>query len=76
MNRIRFLIVENLPQSGTRINTRDLVDNVARDLSAMGSMLGTEEIVATLDDLNERQYVVLFNDATVAMTQFGARMMF
>jgi hypothetical protein len=76
MNRIRFLIVENLPQSGTRINTHGLIDNVVRDLSAMDSMLGTEEIVAALDDLNERQYIVLFNDETVAMTQLGARMMF
>ena len=75
MNRISFLVSENLPQNGTRINANKLIDSIARDLSDMGSALSTQEIVATLDDLNERQYIVLFSDSTIAMTQYGARMM-
>ena len=75
MNRVKFLIAENLPQNGSRINTSSLIDNVARDLSDMGLTLGTDEIVATLDDLSKCQYVVMFRDSTIAMTQHGVRMM-
>lgn len=75
MNRISFLVSENLPQSGDRINVNELINSIARDLSDMGSALSTQEILATLDDLNERQCIVLFNDSTIAMTQYGVRMM-
>jgi len=75
MNRVRFLIVENLPQNGGRIDTDVLIDDVVNDLSSLGSLLDSEAVKATLCDLNERQYVVVFNDGTTALTQYGLRML-
>jgi len=75
MNRVRFLIAENLPQNGGRVNTDVLINDVLNDLSSIGSFLDSEAVKATLYDLNERQYVVVFNDGTTALTQYGLRML-
>ena len=73
--RVQFLISENLPRNGCRVDLDVLIDDVAHDLASMGTQFEKSDIQLCLDSLNVKQYIVLFQDGSVAMTEYGNRMM-
>jgi len=75
MQRIQFLISENLPRNGTRVDLDVFIDDVARDLTSMGTKFEKSDIQFCLNSLNTKQYIVLFYDGSIAMTEYGNRMM-
>ena len=73
--RIQFLISENLPRNGSKVDLDVLIDDVTHDLALMGTQFERSDIQLCLNSLNEKQYIVMFRDGSVAMTQHGNYMM-
>jgi hypothetical protein len=73
--RIQFLISENLPRNGVHVDLDVFIDDVAHDLASIGTKFEKSDIQLCIDSLNEKQYIVLFRDGTIAMTEYGNRMM-
>ena len=73
--RIQFLISENLPRNGTRVDLDVFIDDVAHDLASIGTKFEKSDIQLCLNMLNAKQYIVLFRDGSVAMTAYGNRML-
>ena len=73
--RIQFLISENLPRNGVHVDLDVFIDDVAQDLATMNIQIEKRDIQLCIDSLNEKQYIVLFRDGTIAMTEYGNRMM-
>ena len=74
--RIQFLISENLPRNGAHVDLDVFIDDVAQDLATMSIQIEKRDIQLCINSLNEKQYIVLFRDGTIAMTEYGNRMMF
>lgn len=72
--RIQFLISENLPRNGSKVDQDVLIDDVAHDLACMDARYEKSDIQICLKALDKMQYIVLFRDGSVAMTQYGNRM--
>lgn len=73
--KIQFLIVENLPRDGHRVDLKDTVYAVLHDLHTMDSSCEKEEIHKTFESMHEKQFVFMFSDGTVALTEYGNRML-
>ncbi len=75
-DRLMFFIRENLPSDNVKISREQLLENVAQDMLSTGESVFIDEIFtkvnSVLNILNEKQYVVMFGDDTVAMTNYGA----
>ena len=75
-DRLMFFIRENLPSDNVKISREQLLENVAQDMLSTGESVFIDEIFtkvnSVLNILNEKQYVVVFADDTVAMTNYGA----
>ena len=71
MNRLEFYIRENLPRGAARVSQENLVTHVTQDLLSTGVSVNLSDIHNILDELNQKQYIVLFADGTVSMTAHG-----
>lgn len=73
--KIQFLIVENLPRDGRRVVLKDTAYAVLHDLHTMDSSCEKEEILKAFEIMHEKQFVFMFRDGTVALTEYGNRML-
>lgn len=70
-DRLTFLLKENLPVPGVRIDQNAVVANVISDAQCMNVSVSAREVRHLLRSFNNQQYLVLFEDGTLAVTVYG-----
>jgi hypothetical protein len=69
---LKFLIMENLPDSGEPVLKENLMHNVNLDVMDLKKAWRLDIFEKSLIDLNEKQFIFVNNEKeTVAATQYG-----
>jgi len=71
-NLLKFLIMENLPDSGESVLKESLMHNVILDAMDLKKTWRLDIFEKSLIDLNEKQFIFVNNEKeTVTVTQYG-----
>jgi len=69
---LKFLIMENLPNSGESVSKENLMQNVILDAMDLKKAWRLDIFEKSLIDLNEEQFIfVSIDNETVTATQYG-----
>ena len=72
LNMFKFLIMENLPDSGDSVLKEHLIQNVILDVVDLKKTWKLDIFEKSLIDLNEEQFIfVSIENETVTATQYG-----